>query len=124
MTETKFGQTQTLPRKMPRKTSNNKTSDKRPTNRDPRLRSRSMDLLDSGRETDTRLEDIEGDDDVIYGYIGDAGIDALKRISSEHALDCGGRAKSVTIHPKVTEFHYPGEEKRMTLVNYVTSFIA
>lgn len=43
-------------------------------------------------------------------YIGDCGIEELKRITSEHILE--GRTpgtKSVTIHPDVTEFHYPDD---------------
>lgn len=42
-------------------------------------------------------------------YIGDCGIDDLRKASSELILDkC---AKSVKIHPTVTKFHYPGQNK-------------
>lgn len=42
-------------------------------------------------------------------YIGDCGIDELKRVASEH-LGNGTNTiqKSVKIHPDVTEFRYPG----------------
>ena len=126
-------QTQTLPRKPKRTPSLNAgpTLVSRPT-----IRSRSVEILDRDPVSCERAIEDEfkssnfektfpsGGD--LYGmsttYIGDAGIDELRRVTSEYILDKGSSSsgtaaagtlqhgKSVTIHPNVTEFHYPGEE--------------
>ena len=143
-------QTQTLPRKPKRTPSLNAGGQgshvttmvsSRPT-----ARSRSVELLDLDRDPVSCERAIEdefkssnfektfpsGGDlySVNTTYIGDAGIDELRRVTSEYILDKGSSSsgtggtggtgttgttsgtlqhgKSVTIHPNVTEFHYPG----------------
>ena len=79
------------------------------------------------RELDAKLRSVGGDGDLFVSttYIGDCGIDELRRVSSEYILDRSAESrqhqqaklqavatagqKSVKIHPNVTEFHYPGD---------------
>lgn len=79
------------------------------------IRTRSVDMLDRDPlSCEQSIEDEfkSGLDKNAQGrslnYIGDCGIDELRRISSDFISDKTPPVKSVKIHPKVTEFHYPG----------------
>ncbi len=95
---------QTLPRKPARKTLANK---KGKITEDMRKRSRSVDVLDRRRSS-------EEDATTTVSYIGDlGGLDELRRVTSEYMMGNNNNTsiaspKTVTIHPSVTEFHYPG----------------
>lgn len=93
----------------------------------PSQRSKSVEVLDRDPEQPRNTVAVDSDLFVSTTYIGDCGIDELRRVSSEYVLDrklpqqqqqqllhpgAGGTigpAKSVKIHPNVTEFHYPGK---------------
>ena len=131
--------TQTLPRKPKRTPSLNAGSAAAALMGRPKIRSRSVELLDLDRdpvsceraiENEFKSSNFEktfpsGGGGELYGvsttYIGDAGIEELRRVTSEYILDKAAstssgtgttmlqHGKSVTIHPNVTEFHYPGK---------------
>ena len=51
---------------------------------------------------------LDEDEDDAPSYIGDLGtLDRLRRAANADGVAI--RTKSVTIHPDVTEFHYPGK---------------